>query len=81
MVVVVSPSETAGQAANRRAFEARLAAPPGDAPWLRVVDLRDDSRLAADLTLRIDDWNYASAGVALVASRIAPALLSLMPIS
>ena len=64
VVVVLSPSETARQAANRRALDARLAAPTSAAAWLRI-----------------DDWNYASAGVALVASRIAPALVSLMPVS
>jgi hypothetical protein len=79
VVVVLSPSETAEQAANARALNARLAAPAGATPWLRVVDLGGDSRLAADPTLRIDGWNYASAGVALVANTIAPALLSLIP--
>jgi hypothetical protein len=79
VVVVLSPAETARQAANRRALDVRLATPAGVAPWLRVVDLAGDSRLAGDLTLRLDGWNYASAGVGLVASRIAPALLSLIP--
>jgi hypothetical protein len=79
VVVVLSPSETARQAANHRALDTRLAAPAGVPPWLRVVDLGGDSRLAADPTLRIDGWDYASAGIALVASRIAPALLSLIP--
>jgi hypothetical protein len=78
VVVVLSPPETGQQAANRRALDGDLAPAAGAEPWLRVVDLGIDARLAADVTLRIDDWNYASAGVALVANRIAPALVSLI---
>jgi hypothetical protein len=65
------------QSANRRSLDARLAS-FGGAPWLRVVDLGSNSRLAADRTLRIDDWNYSSSGIALIANEIASALLSLI---
>jgi hypothetical protein len=78
VVVVLSPSETVQQKVNRRALDARLAV-HGGAPWLRVVDLDHDPQLASDRTLRIDDWNYASTGIALIANRIAPALLNLIP--
>ncbi len=77
VVVVTSPTETAPQAANRRALDTRLAS-LGGAPWLRVVDLGSDPRLAADRALRIDDWNYSSSGITVIASEIASALLSLI---
>ena len=81
VVVVLSPSESARQTANRRALDARLGPVAGAARWLRVVDLGADARLAADGLLRLDGWNYASDGAALVANKIAPALLSLIPAS
>jgi hypothetical protein len=80
VVVVTSPPDTAEQTANLRALEARLDDLSGSTPWLRVVNLRDDPPLS-DPALRLDGWNYASAGIARVASRIAPALLSLIPAS
>ena len=78
VVVVVSPAETAEQAGNLRALKNRLDGALGSAPWLRIVDLGGESALSADQALRLDGWNYASAGIALVANRIAPALLSLI---
>jgi hypothetical protein len=77
VVVVVSPSETAEQVANLRALETRMHTGLEPAPWFRFVDLGSEAELS-DPALRIDGWNYASAGIALVAGRIAPALLSLI---
>jgi hypothetical protein len=78
VVVVTSPPETAEQAANLRALLALLDGPDGSASWLRRVNLGDDAGLSSDAGLRLDGWNYSSAGVAAVASRIVPALLSLI---
>ncbi len=78
VVVVVSPAETGEQAGNLRALKARLDGTLGSAPWLRFVDLGGEAALSVDGELRLDGWNYASAGIALVANRIAPALLSLI---
>ena len=78
VVVVVSPSETAEQAGNLRALKIRLDGMLGSTAWLRLVDLGEEPALSADHALRLDGWNYASAGLARVANRIAPALLSLI---
>jgi hypothetical protein len=80
VVVVMSPPDTAEQTARLRGLEGRLDDKGGSTPWLRVVNLRDDPALS-DPALRLDGWNYASAGIARVANRIAPALLSLIPAS
>jgi hypothetical protein len=78
VVVVTSPPETAEQAANLRALQTLLEDRNGSAPWLRRVNLGDDAGLSGDAGLRLDGWNYSSAGVVAVASRIVPALLSLI---
>jgi hypothetical protein len=78
VVVVTSPPETVAQAANLRALQALLDGQSGSAPWLRRVNLGDDAGLSSDAGLRLDGWNYSSAGVAAVAGRIVPALLSLI---
>jgi hypothetical protein len=77
VVVVVSPTETAQQQANRAALDARLASLRG-ASWLRIVDLGAEPQLVSDPSMRIDGWNYSSSGVTVVANIIAPALLSLI---
>ena len=78
VVVVTSPADTAEQANNLRALRARLDARAGSAPWLRLVNFSDDPALARDPELRLDGWNFSSAGIARVAGTIAPALLSLI---
>ena len=78
VIVVTSPAETVGQAANLHALHAALDGRIGSAPWLRRVNLGDDDALSSDAGLRLDGWNYSSAGVAKVAGRIVPALLSLI---
>ncbi len=78
VVVVTSPSETAEQKVNLRALQARLDGLSESESWLRRVNLADDAGLASDAGLRLDGWNYSSAGVAGVAARIVPSLLSLM---
>jgi hypothetical protein len=78
VVVVTSPPETAEQVANLRALQALLDGRSGSVSWLRRVNLGDDAGLSHDAGLRLDGWNYSSAGVAAVASRIVPALLSLI---
>ena len=77
VVVVVSPSENREHADNLRAFKMRMDTDLGSAPWFRFVDLGSEAELS-DATLRVDGWNYASAGIAKVAGKIAPALLSLI---
>ncbi len=80
VVVVLSPAETAMQRANRAALGVRLGdAAAVNGSWLRVVDLSGDPALSGDPDIRLDGWNYASAGVARVANVIAPALLELIP--
>ncbi len=78
VVVVVSPTERAEQASNLRALKIRLDGKLGSATWLRFVDLGEDLELSVDGALRLDGWNYASAGITLAATRIAPPLLSLI---
>jgi hypothetical protein len=78
VVIVTSPPETAEQEANLRALQALLDGRSGSASWLRRVNLGDDAGLSHDAGLRLDGWNYSSAGVAAAASRIVPALLSLI---
>jgi hypothetical protein len=77
VVVAVSPAETAEQQRNLTALTRQIDNEPGAAAWFRFVDLGAEPALY-DEALRVDGWNYASAGIALVANRIAPALLSLM---
>jgi hypothetical protein len=77
VVVVVSPSETAEQASSLAALEPLIQTALDSAPWFRFVDLGSEPGLF-DPALRVDGWNYASAGIALSAGRIAPALLSLI---
>jgi hypothetical protein len=78
VIVVTSPADTAGQAANLLALQARLDARIGSPAWMRRVNLAEDAALSRDPGLRLDGWNYSSAGVAAVAGRIVPALLSLI---
>jgi hypothetical protein len=78
VVVVLSPPETAKQAANLLAVQTALEARTGSTPWLRRVNLGDDAGLSGDRGLRLDGWNYSSAGVAEVAKAIVPALVSLI---
>ncbi|MGH9142554.1 MAG: hypothetical protein ACRD2I_15595 [Vicinamibacterales bacterium] len=78
VVVVTSPPEAAEQAANQSALQNRLIRFTNSASWLRRVNLADDAGLSSDPGLRLDGWNYSSAGVVAVAHRIAPALVSLI---
>jgi hypothetical protein len=77
VVVAVSPSETPEQVANARALEIQLQKALASAAWLRFVDLSTETALYDD-ALRVDGWNYGGTATALVAERIAPAVLSLM---
>ena len=78
-VVAVSPADTTAQAENRQALTARLRSEAGPAPWLRFVDLGAEPQLRGD-ALRLDGWNYDGVGTTVVAERITPALLSLIPL-
>ena len=75
VIVVLSPSETPEQARNLRALQIRLNGENPAPPWLLVVDLGSEAELY-DHALRLDGWNYSAAGIAAVAARIAPALLT-----
>ena len=75
VIVVLSPSETPEQARNLRALQIRLNSENPAPPWLLVVDLGSEAELY-DQSLRLDGWNYSAAGIAAVAARIAPALLT-----
>jgi hypothetical protein len=77
VVVAVSPAETAEQERNLTALTRQIDNQPGSAAWFRFVDLGAEPALYAE-ALRVDGWNYASAGIALAAGRIAPALVSLV---
>ena len=78
VVVVTSPADTVEQRVNSQALQPRLERLAGSESWLRRVNLGEDARLSSDAELRLDGWNYSSAGVAAVAARIVPALLSLV---
>jgi hypothetical protein len=78
VVVVTSTLETVEQGVNWPALQARLDRLSGSESWLRRVNLAEDAGLSSDAGWRLDGWNYSSAGVASVAARIVPALLSLM---
>ncbi len=77
VVVAVSPADTEEQAHRLRALKTRLNGRMDSAPWFRLVDLGLEARLRDD-ALRIDGWNYSSAGITLAAELIAPAILSLI---
>jgi hypothetical protein len=77
VVVVVSPAETPEQAGHLRALAPQMRTALESAPSFRFVDLGTEAELS-DATVRVDGWNYASAGIALVAAKIAPALPSLI---
>jgi hypothetical protein len=77
VVVVTSPSETPEQVANARALEIPLQKALASTAWLRFVDLGTETPLY-DHALRLDGWNYGGTATALVAERIAPAVLSLI---
>lgn len=77
VVVVTSPSERPEQVANARAFEIQRRKALVSADWFRFVDLGAEPALF-DPALRVDGWNYGSTATALVAQRIAPAVLSLI---
>jgi hypothetical protein len=77
VVVAVSPADTDEQAANLRQLEARLHHEPGSTPWLRFVDLGTVAALHDD-AMRLDGWNFSSAGTAQVANTIAPAFLAFL---
>jgi hypothetical protein len=76
VVLVLSPADLPEQAARRAALVRRLdqGRPAGS---LRVVDLGTDAPLASP-DMRLDGWNFASAGIERVAELIAPALVSLI---
>jgi len=74
VVLVLSPAESGVQAARRGALLARL---DSTASWLRVVDLEPHRELR-DPEMRIDGWNYGSAGITRTAQLIAPAFLDLI---
>jgi hypothetical protein len=77
VVVIASPSETPEQVRNLSALKMQIDPELRSASWFRFVDLSAEAALYDD-ALRVDGWNYASAGLAVVAGRIAPALLSLI---
>jgi hypothetical protein len=77
VVVATSPVETDLQANNLRALRDRLPIDTS-APWLRLVDFSSDATLR-DPASRLDGWSYGSAGTAIVAGRLAAALLTLIP--
>ena len=76
-VLVLSPAEKPEQVANARALDRRVTNELGAPPWLRIVDLGGETSLYDD-SWRVDGWNFGGAGTALVAERIAPAVLSLI---
>ena len=76
VVLVLSPAETPRQAERRNALTGRLRE-GGSTPWLRIVDLGADRSLAG-AAMRIDGWNYSSAGLTRSAGLIAPALVELI---
>jgi hypothetical protein len=76
VVLVLSPAETAPQAERRLALIERLRRETAPR-WLRVVDLGTDPSLTA-APMRIDGWNYSSAGLTRTATLIAPAFVDLL---
>ncbi len=76
VVLVLSPAETPRQVERRLALINRLR--QETAPrWLRVVDFSGDTSLTS-AAMRIDGWNYSSAGLTRTATLIAPAVLDLL---
>jgi len=75
VIVVLSPAEKPEQVANARALAGRLKSELATASWLRVVDLAEETPLS-NADSRVDGWNFGGAATALVATRIAPAVLS-----
>jgi hypothetical protein len=73
VVLMLSPAETPEQRANLAALDGRLA--EQTRPWLRVVDLGAHPELL-DPSMRVDAWNYSSAGLTRVAELLAPAVLA-----
>jgi hypothetical protein len=80
VVVVLSPAETPEQIARSRAVRAPLANLAAASPWLRLVELGTHPELI-DPSWRVDEWNYGSAGITLVAESIASPLVSLITAS
>jgi hypothetical protein len=75
VVVVLSPAEKPEQVADARALDSRLKSELEASSWLRIVDLGQETPLSrADS--RVDGWNFGGAATALVAERIARAVLS-----
>jgi hypothetical protein len=77
VVVAVSPADTEAQAQRLSALKARLAGQINSATWFRFVELGLDAPLR-DGAVRIDGWNYSSAGITVAAELLAPAVLSLI---
>ncbi len=76
VVLVLSPAETPRQAERRNALMSRLRE-GAESRWRRIVDLGADKSLAG-AAMRIDGWNYSSAGLTRTAELIAPALVDLV---
>jgi hypothetical protein len=75
VIVVLSPADTPAQAARRGALLDRLhVLDLTGSSWLRLVDLGADPALAGP-DLRLDGWNFTSAGVQRVAQLVAPPLV------
>ena len=77
VLLAFSVAETTQQRSARSAVQIALTRAFGSPPWLRIVDLDGDERLL-DPAWRVDGWDYGSGAVALVAERLASALLSLV---
>ena len=80
VVVAVGPADTDEQARNLRDLRLRLDRDEVRRAWLRFVDL-DRVPDLHDSSLRLDGWNLGSAGTALVANTIAPALLGFIEVA
>ena len=76
VVVVLSPIDTAAERRNRDALGLRLK-DKKDAPWLRVVDLSDETDLY-DPSLRLDAFSFGTNAAAIASLAIAPAFLDLI---
>ncbi len=76
VVVALGPVDTDAQRRNFDALAARLASSP-KRPWLRVVDLSEQTDLY-DPSARLDGFSFGTGATAVAARAIAPALLDLI---
>jgi hypothetical protein len=75
-VVVVTPADAATDSLDRKGVKDLVASTFGAAP-VRLVDLGHDPTLRED-GLRLDGFNFSTAGYAAVAHDVAPAVLNLL---